>query len=224
MIRYPLLLVNFKTYEQSTGENAMTLTSKLETIRDITGAEIAVAPQFYDLKESSSMIPTFSQHIDPISYGSNTGSILPDAIRKTGACGTLLNHSERRIPMDVLQKSIQVAKANDLIVCACADSPETGEQIARFPIAPDMIAVEPPELIGSGISVSQAQPEIVSNSVEKIKAINQNIHVLCGAGVSTGEDVAKSISLGAEGVLVASAVVCSNDPKTIAKQMAEALK
>jgi len=39
--------------------------------------------------------------------------------------------------------------------------------------------------------------------------------VLCGAGISTGEDVKAAIGLGTEGVLLASGVVKSADPKAV---------
>jgi len=37
--------------------------------------------------------------------------------------------------------------------------------------------------------------------------------VLCGAGVKTGKDVKRALELGAVGVLLASGVVKSKDPK-----------
>ncbi|MCD6235493.1 MAG: triose-phosphate isomerase, partial [Thaumarchaeota archaeon] len=88
-------------------------------------------------------------------------------------------------------------------------------------LGPDMIAIEPPELIGTGIPVSKAKPEVVSGAVEAVKRINTEVHVLCGAGISTGEDVARAIELGAEGVLLASAYVKAKDPKKVLSEMAE---
>ena len=79
--------------------------------------------------------------------------------------------------------------------------------------SPDFIAVEPPELIGGDISVTSANPRIVSDTVDTVKSVDPKVKVLCGAGVKTGEDVRKAIELGAEGVLLASGVVKSNDPK-----------
>ena len=37
--------------------------------------------------------------------------------------------------------------------------------------------------------------------------------VLCGAGISTGEDLAAAADLGAEGVLLASGVAKADDPQ-----------
>jgi len=39
------------------------------------------------------------------------------------------------------------------------------------------------------------------------------VRVLCGAGISTGDDVAAALLLGTEGVLLASGVIKAKDPK-----------
>jgi triosephosphate isomerase len=85
---------------------------------------------------------------------------------------------------------------------------------------PDMIAIEPPELIGTGISISKARPELITESVKQIRKVNRSVKVLCGAGVTTAEDVSKALELGSEGVLVASAVAKSKDPRTVVGGMA----
>ena len=76
-----------------------------------------------------------------------------------------------------------------------------------------MIAIEPPELIGGDISVSTANPEIISETVSKVSEISSNIKILCGAGVKTRDDVSKAFELGVDGILLASGVVLSNNPR-----------
>jgi len=78
---------------------------------------------------------------------------------------------------------------------------------------PDYIAVEPPELIGGNRSVSTARPEVVSGTVEAVRRVSPSTLVLCGAGVHARGDVARALELGADGVLVASAVTRSGDPR-----------
>jgi len=85
---------------------------------------------------------------------------------------------------------------------------------------PDMIAIEPPELIGTGISVSKARPELITESVNEIRRLNSRVKVLCGAGVTSAEDVSKALELGSEGVLVASGIVKSKDPRIVLQSMA----
>ena len=86
-----------------------------------------------------------------------------------------------------------------------------------------MIAVEPPELIGSGIPVSKAQPEVVTGTVELVKQLNPNVVILCGAGITKGEDVAAALELGTEGVLVASGIVKAKDVYRALLDFAEAI-
>ncbi len=53
----------------------------------------------------------------------------------------------------------------------CTNNIETS--VAAATLNPEFVAVEPPELIGSGIPVSQAEPEIVEGTVAKVKKINK---------------------------------------------------
>jgi triosephosphate isomerase len=100
---------------------------------------------------------------------------------------------------------------NDLISVVCTNNVQTSAASATF--SPTFIAVEPPELIGSGISVSQAEPEVVEGTVNSVRNINSKVKVLCGAGISTGNDMKAALNLGADGVLLASGVILAKDPK-----------
>jgi triosephosphate isomerase len=157
VLSYPLILLNLKTYEQSTGQKALDFVRVAERVYGKTGVSIALAAQALDIQAlvDASEIPVFSQHIDPVYPGRNTGHILPEAVADSGCYGTLLNHSEHQLPLDIIESSIKRAKEVDLFTCVCADTVETAKRIALF--NPDAIAIEPSELIGSGISVSKAQ-------------------------------------------------------------------
>ncbi len=212
IVDYPLILLNLKTYEQATGTKAVEFARIAQQVNEKTGISIAVAPQTIDIASLtvSWETPVFAQHIDPITYGKNTGHTLPEAVVDAGAYGTLLNHSERQISLDRIEASIKRAREVDLVTIVCADTVETAKKIAL--IGPDVIAIEPPELIGSGISVSTAKPEIVSGAVKAVKNVNPDVKVLCGAGITNGEDASAALELGAKGILVASGVVKSDNP------------
>jgi triosephosphate isomerase len=94
---------------------------------------------------------------------------------------------------------------------------------AAAALKPDMIAVEPPELIGTGVPVSKAKPEVVSGTVEVVKQINPDVVVLCGAGITNGGDVAAALNLGTKGVLVASGIVKAKDPRKVLMDFSEAI-
>lgn len=219
-MRLPTIIVNFKTYESATGNNAFDLAKIHEKVAQETGISFAICVQPTDLAKIASevKIPVFAQHIDPVNYGSSTGHILPEAVKAAGAYGTLLNHAEHQISLDILEKSIKRAKEVGLYTVVCANTPEMGAKIAEF--EPDLIAVEPPELIGGDISVSNAQPEVITKSLELIGEGK----LLVGAGVKSGEDVKKAIELGASGVLLASGVTKAENPEKVLVNLANGLK
>lgn len=208
-----MVIVNFKTYAESTGKRALELAKISEKVSEESGIYVAVAPQFVDIAKiaSETSVPVFSQHVDPITYGGHTGHVLVEAVKEAGAVGTLINHSERRIPFNDVDAAIRRTKEIGLISCVCADTAKNSSTIAYF--SPDIIAVEPPELIGSGIPVSKAKPEVVSDTVSFVKKVNGGITILCGAGISKGTDVDSALQLGTEGVLVASGIVRAKDQR-----------
>ncbi|RLE81153.1 MAG: triose-phosphate isomerase [Thermoprotei archaeon] len=210
-ISYPLILINFKSYRQSSGKKAVELAKVAEKVFKKTGIQIAVAPQLTDLAlvAQSVEIPVFSQHVDDVVPGAHTGHVTLEAIKDAGAVGTLLNHSERRIRIDQIDSIVKRAKELKLITCVCANTPEVSAAVAA--INPTMVAIEPPELIGTGIPVSKAKPEIITKTLELVRQVNSEVAVLCGAGISTGEDVKAAIKLGTKGVLLASGVVKAKD-------------
>ena len=164
-------------------------------------------------------LPVFAQHIDPISPGSNTGQIMLATVKEAGAVGTLVNHSERRIKLSAIDDLVSLAKERGLFTCVCASTPRIAGAVAA--LGADCCATEPPELIGSGISVSTAQPEIITETVAIIQKINPRVVALCGAGITTSEDVRIALELGTKGILVASGIVKAADPEKILREMAE---
>ena len=211
----PIIIVNLKTYEQGYGINGFELCKVMEEISIEHNVNLAAAVSAIDLVDYADnlKIPIFAQHVDGVNYGSNTGSILPEAVRYSGAIGTLVNHAECQMNWEEIEKTINRCKELDLTTVLCTADIESSEKGSH--LNPDMLAVEPPELIGGDISVSTAKPEIISDTVEVVKKINSNISVLCGAGVKNQEDVSKAISLGSEGILLASGVVKSTEPRKV---------
>ncbi len=216
-------MVNFKCYEEGGGKKGLKLAKICELVSKEDGVNITLVPQFTDISTFSKEvdIPIFSQHIDPIEPGAFTGHISPLSVKGTGAVGTLINHSERKLGIEGISKRIEIAKKYGLITVCCSGNINESKEIAKFD--PDFIAYEPPELIGTGIPVSKTKPEVVTETVEKVKNVNPKVKVLCGAGITNGEDVKKAIELGTVGVLVASGIVKAKDPKTVLEDMAKSL-
>ena len=209
----PIVILNYKTYLESSGENALELARALKSASEESGITMVAAPQAADIYRIQDQIslPIFAQHIDPITPGGHTGSNLIETLIEAGICCSLINHSENRMKLADIDEVIQLCKQNDIESCVCTNNIATSKAIATF--SPDAVAVEPPELIGTGIPVSQAQPEVVEDSVKGVKSINKKIKVLCGAGISTGDDMKAAMDLGADGVLLASGIVKAENPK-----------
>ena len=220
----PMVIVNFKTYTESTGQRAVELAKSAERIYKETKVSMGVAPQLADISTVANAvrIPVFAQHVDPIKPGGFTGHVLADSVKEAGAVGTLINHSEKQLKLSDIDEIIRLTREKSLLSCVCANNPSVSVAVAA--LRPDIIAVEPPELIGSGIPVSKAKPEVVTDTVKLVRKVNSDVVILCGAGISCGEDVAAALKLGTEGVLVASGIVKAKDPYAIMHEFAEAAK
>ena len=223
MLKIPAIVLNVKTYTEATSEKALEIAMLMDKISKETGASMAIAVQATDITLCAKKvdIPVFAEHIDPIKPGSYTGWILPEAIKAAGANGTLINHSEHRLILSDIDTCITRAKELDLDHIVCSNNVATSKAIAAF--SPNFIAIEPPELIGGDISVTTADPGIVSKSVESVKKIDKNVKVLCGAGVKNGQDISKAIKLGADGVLLASGVVKAIDKEKVLRDLVSGL-
>jgi triosephosphate isomerase len=220
----PMIIVNFKTFLESTGKKAVELAKQAEKVSKETGVQIIVVPQFVDLTKivESVEIPVFAQHLDPIKPGNSTGHILAEAIKEAGVMGTLVNHSEKQLCLRDIQTSIEIAREKKIFSCVCANNPATSAAVAA--LKPDITSIEPPELIGTGIPVSKAKPEVITNTVTLVHKIDKDMPILCGAGISQAEDVNIALKLGTLGVLVASGIVKAKEPYNILHSFANATR
>jgi len=218
----PLIIVNFKTYSEATGKKAVDLARKIAEIGIKTGVKVGVAPQFCDLVQVVAQVdvPVFAQHVDPSAPGAFTGHVSAESVKAAGATGTLLNHSERTIKLSDIQKAVLRSRELGLLTVVCAGEVESAAAVSL--LKPDMVAIEPPELIGTGRAVSKEKPDIITNSVRRIREVNPTVKILCGAGITTGEDIYTALKLGAEGFLIASGVAKASDPARVMSDLCEA--
>lgn len=227
-MKLPAIIVNFKAYEAATGEAAVVLARLHGAVLDGTGASIGVAVGALDVanvlkelkgspRDASAEVLVFAQHVDPVDFGGRTGHVPAIAAKKAGLYGTLLNHAERKLSSEVLEQTIRACREVGLYTIVCAESPEKVAEIVGY--GPDAIAYEPPELIGGNVSVSSAQPEVIRSVV----GIAGSIPLLVGAGVKNENDVRVALSLGAQGVLLASGVVLSPEPEKVLYNLVDGL-
>ena len=222
-MRLPSIVLNFKTHPEVLGKKGWDLAKRFAAVADDTGASIVLCPPATDIAHVAKLVhvPVFAQHVDAVEPGPTTGWMPPETLLEAGSAGTLINHSERKVAWEEMAKSIPRCQNLGLEVVACADDIAEAETLAK--LSPEYIAIEPPELIGGDVSVTTAKPEVVSRAVDRIRAVNPNIVVLCGAGVHTRKDVAKAIELGTSGVLLATGVVKARDPEGALRDLIKGL-
>jgi triosephosphate isomerase len=219
-----LIVLNFKTYRESTGEAALRLAEICEDVSKDYSVKIAIAPQVADIHAiyEGVKIPVYAQHVDGVGYGGFTGHVTAASIKAAGASGSLINHSERRLKLAEIEASLAACRSFGLATIICTNNVATTRAAAA--LEPDYVAVEPPELIGSGIPVSKADPDVVRESVDAVKDIAPTVGVLCGAGITHGEDLKAALELGSEGVLLASGIIKAKDQRVALENLVTGAK
>ena len=208
----PFVVLNFKTYKEGSGENAIKLALIAEKVQKLTGINIIVCVETTYLEEVAKRvnIPVFAQHSDCEPLGKSTGHIIPEQLLNINVRGSLLNHSEDKLNIRRVEKTVVRLKQLDMTSIVCAKGYVEAKKIANFKtLRPTFIAVEPPELIGGEVSVSQAKPDVISKSVKSCGSIP----LLVGAGIKDNNDMKVALQNGAKGVLLASHFVLSKDPE-----------
>ncbi len=210
----PQIIINAKVYPQVEGSGALDLARACSQAAVDAGTVIGLAPPQLEVgrvaQEGLPALALYAQHTDALEPGSGTGWITAEAVQAAGAVGSIVNHAEHKIDHPVVGDVVNRLRHLDLHSLVCADG--DAEVAALAPLNPTFIAVEPPALIGGDISVTSADPAIVSDTVASVSDLAPGTLTLCGAGVKTGKDVATALELGAYGVLLASGVVKATDP------------
>ena len=219
-----MIFVNYKTFEEGSGEKAVALTRKIEEAAHESQVKIIPVVQIIDAEVvlASTTLEVWIQHVDPLNYGPHTGWTLPEEVARIGISGVFLNHSEHKFnDFEALRTANEKAKEANLKTLIFAGSLEELKNIAA--LKPTLVAYEPPELVGSTeTSVARAQPEIISQAYNITQSSGEPLIV--GAGVSSMEDIKKSVELGAVGVAIATAVVKAPDPKAKLLELTEGFK
>jgi triosephosphate isomerase len=218
------LILNFKNYPQVLGEGSLRLAESAQRTSKRGGVEVIVAPPtpMLALVASAVDIPVFSQGVGNEEGDKTTGAVLPEAVRGARANGTILNHSESRRPFPEIRRLVPRLSKLSLETCLCARTAAESVRLAK--LQTKYLAVEPPELIGSGVAVSRAKPGLITRTVTAVKKSGYRGRLLCGAGIVTGEDVVKAVDLGVEGVLVSSSVVKATDWDSKLDELADSLR
>ena len=226
-----MIFVNFKTYPEASGDNAIKLVRTICDVATEMDIEIVSCPQAVDLREALKVSDhpaspskprrsrVWAQHVDSVEQGRATGWIPAEVAREVGIEGVLLNHSEHKLSVGVLAETLNRSKEVGLKTLVFADSLEEAKIVAKF--KPDYIGYEPPELIAAKeTSVARSKPDLIEKVVNEIP----DIPILIGAGVKDRNDVEVGLERGAKGVVLSSAVVLSPDPRAVLLDLAQGFK
>ncbi len=215
-----MFVINCKNYEEISGEKIIKFIKIAEKVSKKYKVKIAISPPQHLIGlVANSSIQILAQHIDDSKVGSTTGFVIPELLKKSKVNGSLINHSEHRISSKEIQKLVLKLKELKMTSIVCVK--DVAEVRKYVKLNPNYIAIEPPELIGSGKAVSKEKPELIAKAAKAVK--NTNTKLLCGAGIVSGEDVAKALELGSKGILVASGIIKAKNWNKIISEFAEAL-
>ena len=217
-----MFIINCKNYEEISGDKIKKFIKIAEQVSKKYKVKIAISPPQHLIGlVANSSIPILAQHIDDSKIGSTTGYIIPELLKKSKVKGSLINHSEHRISSKEIEKLVLKLKELKMISIVCVK--DVAEVKKYLKINPDFIAIEPPELIGSGKAISTEKPDLIQKAASVVNDSKNKTKLLCGAGIVSGEDVAKSIELGSKGILVASGIIKAKNWNKIISEFAKAL-
>ncbi|MCS7093705.1 MAG: triose-phosphate isomerase [Candidatus Aenigmarchaeota archaeon] len=214
-----MIVLNFKSYKEALGRKAIKICEKIERVYKKSEIEIVVAPQFLDIPTivEKFSFPVIAQHVDEVEEGKFTGSVSLLSLKEHKVIGSLLNHSEKKVELNKIERIVKMAEKFGIKIFALASDLDESKKILKM--GPYSLSYEPPELIGSGRAVSKEKPEVLRKFIEL--AEKSKIVKMAGAGISTAEDVRKALEIGCDGVLISSSFVFSKNKELFLKKIVE---
>lgn len=217
-----MFIINYKNYEEIAGDNAARLAAVAAAVARKYKIKIAISPPHQLLCAVKKYPgPILAQHVDNVKTGSTTGFVVPELLKKSKISGSLINHSEHRIPSKDISELVERLRRLGMISVVCVKNVAEAAKYAK--LNPNFIAIEPPELIGTGRAVSTEKPELITKAAQAVKSAKNKTKLLCGAGIVTGQDVRKAVELGSKGILVASGVVKAKDWRAVVEEFSMAM-
>lgn len=220
-----MFIINCKNYEEISGSRIKKLVKVAEKVSQrYHNVKIALVPPQHLVGLVADMnrtIPILAQHVDDKTAGSTTGFVIPELLKRSKVDGSIINHSEHRISKDEIPRLVTKLRELKMISVLCVKNVAEVKRYAKLDA--DYIAIEPPELIGSGRAVSKEKPELIARAASVLKDTKSKSKLLCGAGIVSGADVAKAIELGSAGILVASGIIKADKWNKIISEFAETM-
>ena len=217
-----MFIINCKNYDEISGGKIITLAKISQRISKKYKIPIAIAPPHHLISLITKFnVIVLTQHLDDKKVGSTTGFMIPEIVKKSKINGSLINHSEHRISEKEIRNLIKRLKRLKLKTVLCVKNVNESKKYAK--LNPTFIAIEPPELIGTGRAISTERPQLITKAVDGVKSAKNSTKLLCGAGIVSGKDVTRAKELGSKGILVASGIVKAKNWEKIIEEFSRAL-
>jgi triosephosphate isomerase (TIM) len=171
------------------------------------------------VKKAGPRLWVFAQSMDTAPPGRSTGSILPEALKAVGADGVMLNHAERPLQESALPAAIGRARDAGLLTMICAEDVEQAKRYASW--GPDMLLVEPHDLIGTA---SRTDRPWIPEVNEAVGRVNPDVLIMHSGGIADEEAVRAVISRGAAGTGCTTAIVQATDRRAVTARMIHAAR
>ena len=218
-ISKPFFIFNPKSYLY--GQELYDLVDTAEDLADVYKDKISIlvtgpCADLVNMVKLTKNAIISAQHMDSLELGRGMGFITAESLRNIGVKACFLNHAEHPMSLAELSKAINRARENCIETIVCADSIEEAKAIAK--LNPDVILCEPTELIGTG---KVSDDSYIEKTNEAIREVNSNILVMQAAGISTADDVYRTIKLGADGTGCTSGIVKADNPHEMLRDMVE---
>jgi len=206
-----MIVINFKNYK--TGKDVLKMAKKIQS--HIPKAIVAVPSAYMGYVTFRTRLTVYAQHVDYQSSGKSTGFLIPEVVKSAGASGSLLNHSEHKIPLKEIRITIKRCDKLRLKIIACVSSLREARQLKKF--KPYSIAFEDPNLVGTGKSITKYKTRDLEKFVFMLR--RTRIIPLCGAGIDSKEDYDEALKLGCKGVLVSTVIMKSKNSERFLKNL-----
>ena len=217
-----MFIINCKNYDEISGEKIIKLAKISQRISKKYKIPIAIAPPHHLISLITKFnVIVLTQHLDDKKVGSTTGFMIPEIVKKSKINGSQINHSEHRISEKEIKNLVKRLKHLRLKTVLCVKN--VNELKKYLKLNPTFIAIEPPELIGTGKAISTEKPQLITKAVDGVKSAKNSTKLLCGAGIVSGKDVTRAKELGSKGILVASGIVKSKNWEKIIDEFSRAL-
>jgi triosephosphate isomerase len=218
-----MFIINCKNYNEIAGDRIIKIAKTAEKISRKYKIPIAIAPPHHLIPLITKFkITILAQHMDDKKVGSTTGFMVPEIVKKSKIDGSIINHSEHRISEKEIKSLVKRLQKLKLKTVLCVKNVNEAKKYAK--LNPTFIAIEPPELIGTGRAISTERPSLITNAVQAVKNAKNSTKLLCGAGIVSGQDVSKAKELGSKGILVASGIVKAKNWEKIISEFCKGLK